>query len=505
MKGGIKLPGNQICFSGSNGIISFRPEDLKLNSFVPPVVFTTFTVNNQIIRPDDSSGLLEKVLNYTGKIELDYYQNNFSIGYAALNYLYPNQNRYAYRLEGYDTEWNEVGTRKEAFYTNLKPGDYLFHVRASNNDGIWNDEGRSLPIHIRTPYWQTWYAYLFYLLLVGSICCVVGYYLYVKRKLERDLQEKQKEQQQIEAFHQSKIRMFTNFSHELRTPLMLILSPLEEIMQRVDLNSDLKQSLRLIYANAQRILLLVNQLMDLRKNQSGNLQLRVSHNDLYLFTQEVYIAFNQIAAKQQIDFRFESELSGIDAWFDRTLLEKVLFNLLSNAFKHTLAEDSITIRLQSLSASELSQRYPGRIDIGSSDTFSYACLSVEDTGKGIDPDDMLHIFAPFYQGADENRQDLIGTGIGLSLVLSIVKLHHGAVWVEENHPKGAVFRVLIPINREAYADQLVADDGYDFKKLYDNAPLEEQKIPEDLCEQLTASGKRYQLLLAEDNPDSVSI
>lgn len=501
LKGGIKLPGNQICFSGSNGIISFRPEDLKLNSFVPPVVFTTFTVNNQIIRPEDSSGLLEKVLNYTGKIELDYYQNNFSIGYAALNYLYPNQNRYAYRLEGYDTEWNEVGTRKEAFYTNLKPGDYLFHVRASNNDGIWNDEGRSLPIHIRTPYWQTWYAYLFYLLLVGSICCVVGYYLYVKRKLERDLQEKQKEQQQIEAFHQSKIRMFTNFSHELRTPLMLILSPLEEIMQRVDLNSDLKQSLRLIYANAQRILLLVNQLMDLRKNQSGNLQLRVSHNDLYLFTQEVYIAFNQIAAKQQIDFRFESELSGIDAWFDRTLLEKVLFNLLSNAFKHTLAEDSITIRLQSLSASELSQRYPGRIDIGSGDTFSYACLSVEDTGKGIDPDDMLHIFAPFYQGADENRQDLIGTGIGLSLVLSIVKLHHGAVWVEENHPKGAVFRVLIPINREAYADQLVADDGHDFKKLYDNAPLEEQKIPEDLCEQLTASGKRYQLLLAEDNPD----
>ena len=158
---------------------------------------------------------------------------------------------------------------------------------------------------------------MLYLLIIGGILYVVWYYLHMKRKLEQDLVEKQKEQQRQEEFHQSKIRMFTNFSHELRTPLMLILSPLEEVLQRVDMNPILKGSLRLVYGNAQRLLLLVNQLMDLRKNQSGNLQLRVSHNDLYLFTQEIYIAFNQIAVKERITFRLESDESGIDAWVDR--------------------------------------------------------------------------------------------------------------------------------------------------------------------------------------------
>ena len=142
MKGGIKLPGDRIYFSGSNGLVSFYPERLIENRFIPPVVLTSFTVNNKPVVPGDPSGLLDKVLDYTQAIDLDYNQNNFSVGYAALNYLYPNQNKYAYMLEGYDTDWNDAGSRKEAFYTNLKPGDYVFRVRASNNDGLWNDEGR---------------------------------------------------------------------------------------------------------------------------------------------------------------------------------------------------------------------------------------------------------------------------------------------------------------------------------------------------------------------------
>lgn len=501
LKGGIKLPGDQICFSGSNGIISFYPERLRENSFIPPIVLTSFSVNNKPVLPGDPSGLLGKVLDYTEEVELNYNQNNFSVGYAALNYLYPNQNKYAYMLEGYDTDWNDAGSRKEAFYTNLKPGNYVFRVRASNNDGLWNDEGRSLPIRIRTPFWQTWYAYLIYMLVAGSICYVIWYYLHMKRKLERDLAEKQKEQQRQEEFHQSKIRMFTNFSHELRTPLMLILSPLEEVLQRVDMNPSLKGTLRLVYGNAQRLLLLVNQLMDLRKNQSGNLQLRVSHNDLYLFTQEIYIAFNQIAAKEQIAFRLESDVSGIDAWFDRTLLEKVVFNLLSNAFKHTVSGESVTIRLQSLPDSELSERYPGHTGEGMAASSRYVCLSVEDTGKGIDDPDKFHIFAPFYQGTDESGLNTTGTGIGLSLVLSIVKLHRGAVWVEDNHPKGAIFRVLIPVDREAYAHEQVAVDDPSVKNSYREGEADESEVPDNLLQQLSSSGSRYTLLLVEDNLD----
>ena len=501
LKGGIKLPDDRIYFSGSNGIISFYPERLKENRFIPPVVLTSFSVNNKPVLPGDQSGLLSKVLDYTEKVELDYNQNNFSVGYAALNYLYPNQNKYAYMLEGYDTDWNDAGSRKEAFYTNLKPGNYVFRVRASNNDGLWNDEGRSLPICIRTPLWQTWYAYLVYILIIGNICYVIWYYLHMKRKLERDLAEKQKEQQRQEEFHQSKIRMFTNFSHELRTPLMLILSPLEEILQRVDMNPNLKETLRLVYGNAQRLLLLVNQLMDLRKNQSGNLQLRISHNDLYLFTQEIYIAFNQIAAKEQIAFRLESDTSSINAWFDRALLEKVVFNLLSNAFKHTVPGESVTIRLQSLSASELPVLYPGRADEGMGVSSRYVCLSVEDTGKGIDDSDKLHIFAPFYQVTNESGLNTTGTGIGLSLVFSIVKLHGGIVWVEDNYPKGAAFRVLIPVDREAYALEQVTEEDSSVKNLYENEDTDEPEVPNNLLEQLSDSGKQYTLLLVEDNSD----
>lgn len=502
LKGGIKLPDDRIFFSGSNGIISFYPERLKENSFIPPVVLTSFTVNNKPVLPGDPSELLNKTLDYTERIELGYNQNNFSVGYAALNYLYPNQNKYAYRLEGYDTDWNDAGSRKEAFYTNLKPGNYVFRVRASNNDGLWNDEGRSLAIHIRTPLWQTWYAYFLYLLVFSIVCYVIWYYLHMKRKLERDLVEKQKEQQRQEEFHQSKIRMFTNFSHELRTPLMLILSPLEEVLQRVDMNPGLKRTLRLVYGNAQRLLLLVNQLMDLRKNQSGNLQLRVSHNDLYLFTQEIYIAFNQIASKEQIDFRLESDESRIDAWFDRALLEKVAFNLLSNAFKHTVPGESVTIRLQSLPASGLREEYPGRVDNEIAVSSRYVCLSVEDTGKGIEDSDKLHIFAPFYQGTDESELNTTGTGIGLSLVFSIVKLHRGTVWVEDNEPKGAAFRVLIPIDREAYAHEQVAEEVSSAKNPYGEVEEteNESEIP-DIQEQPAVSGQRYTLLLAEDNQD----
>ena len=495
LKGGIQLPDGLIFFSGNNGLVSFDPARLEENRFIPPIAWTSFTVNNKRILPGDTSGLLAKELDYTQQIELDYDQNNLSFGYVALNYIYPNQNQYAYILDGYDEDWNYVGSRKEAFYTNLKPGDYVFRVKASNNDGIWNETGRSLAIHIRAPFWATGYACLFYLLLLSGATYVVWHYLHVKRKLERDLIEKQREQQRQEEFHQSKIRMFTNFSHELRTPLMLILSPLEEVLQRVDMPSSLKETLHLVYGNAQRLLNLVNQLLDLRKNQNGSLQLRIAHSDLYLFIQEIYVAFNQIAAREQVELRLESDESQLDAWFDGNLLEKVVFNLLSNAFKHTSPGESVTIRLRLIPLAQLPVQYPVQAASLSPAASRYVCLSVEDTGDGIAETDKPHVFAPFYQGADEANQEMVGTGIGLSLVLSIVKLHQGVVWVEDNQPKGAAFHVLIPIDKEAYSREQWVEDS---------APSERddtKEHPEENAAPAPLPGPRRTLLLAEDNAE----
>ena len=490
--GGIKLPGNNIYFSGSEGIVSFRPDQIIKNTFIPPVVLTSLTVNNISVKPNDLSGILQANIHDTPHIILKPDQNNFSVSYASLNYLFPHQNQYAYKLEGYDKDWNYVGNRKEAFYTNLKPGDYVFHVKASNNDHVWNNEGTSVSVHIKTPLWQTWYAYLFYLLTFACIAYTLYYYLLMKRKLERDLKEKQKEQLRQEEFHQSKINMFTNFSHELRTPLMLIISPLEEILQRVDIGNNLKGTLQMVHNNTQRLLLLVNQLLDLRKNQTGNLQLRVSNENLYLFMQEIYIAFNQIADNNRITFNLLSDSTQLDAWFDRSLMEKVVFNLLSNAFKHTGPRDSVTIIIKTYSQEQLDENFEKERIINLTEAASdYIYISVEDTGKGIPDIEKRYIFSPFYQGSTEEGENVSGTGIGLSLVLSIIKLHKGIIWVEDNKPKGSVFKLLIPNDFCVYThDQLITEKM---------TPVQVQDTPPDIKAENIHLKQRYLVLLAEDN------
>ncbi|MDL2255223.1 response regulator [Parabacteroides sp. OttesenSCG-928-K15] len=489
--GGIKLPNGDIYFSGSEEIISFNPERLISNKEAPPVVLTSLIVNNKEVIPGKESTLLKESVNYTDKIVLKANQNNLSVRYIALNYLYPYQNQYAYMLEGYDKEWNYVGNRHEAFYTNLKPGKYIFRVKASNNDGIWNEKGKSVLLHIQTPLWQTPYAIAFYILVTLAIAFSFYYYQSKKRELERDLADKQKEQERQEEFHQSKIRMFTNFSHELRTPLTLILSPLEEILQRVDLGGGLKNSLHLVYNNAQRLLLLVNQLMDLRKNQVGNMQLRISHDNLYPFIQEIYIAFNQIAERNRISFQLEAENTQIEGWFDRSLLEKVIFNLLSNAFKHTKPGELVGIEVGELIDTDLASVVPAAVKSSLNAAHTrFAYIKVKDTGEGISDEEKQHIFSPFYQGKNEQDPNIAGTGIGLSLVLSIVKLHKGVVWVEDNEQKGTVFQVFIPINQSAYStEQIVEEKALTFQ--------EERKNSVD-WEPLK---QRYQILLAEDNQE----
>ena len=239
-------------------------------------------------------------------IRLAYNENNFSITYQALNYIYATQNQYAYKLEGYDTDWNYVGERNSAFYTNLSPGKYVFLVKASNNDGVWNEEGRSLIIIVQPPLWRTWYAYLFYVIALAAIIYGILYYVNIKRNLEAGLKMKQLEKQKQEEFHQAKIRLFTNFSHELRTPLMLIITPFEELVKRVDIPAELHDKLSIIYKNAQKLLLLVNQLMDLHKNQAGSMDLKVSEGDICEYIKEIYYAFNQIALTNEVKLRFRN-------------------------------------------------------------------------------------------------------------------------------------------------------------------------------------------------------
>ncbi len=487
---GSLLPNGEICFSGNNGFVTFSPQELQLNSFVPPLVFTRLVVNNHVIEPEGETGILNTVLDDVEKIELNYNQNNISIGYCALNFVFARQNQYATFLKGYDKDWNYIGNRREAYYTNLSPGTYVFEVKASNNDGVWSKQTRKIRITVHPPLWKTWYAYLFYVVAFISVMTLIMYYIAKKQKLERELQFKQKEKLQSEEFHQAKIRMFTNFSHELRTPLTLIIAPLQELVSMSGFSSGVKNKLSLISGNAQRLLLLVNQLMDLRKNQEGKLKLHITKTDMNSFMQEIYYAFNHLALKKSIDFTFEKSEERMSAWFDKSIMEKVVFNLLSNAMKFTPDKGKVVFTLSKRTFADLPRERQDELGKMPDET-KFAYLSVIDSGKGISGESMKNIFSPFYQEEDDNREN-VGTGIGLSLTRSIVLLHKGAISVSHNQPTGTVFEVYIPISRSAY----------------DEAQLTEEETGQ-VVEDVIPSGKemhfdiekKWTVLLAEDNDE----
>lgn len=492
---GIALPDGSLCFAGSNGFVTFHVEAMDKNNNIPPVVLEQLSVNNHPVEVGDESAILDKVLDGMETIRLAYNENNFSITYQALNYIYATQNQYAYKLEGYDTDWNYVGERNSAFYTNLSPGKYVFLVKASNNDGVWNEEGRSLIIIVQPPLWRTWYAYLFYVIALAAIIYGILYYVNIKRNLEAGLKMKQLEKQKQEEFHQAKIRLFTNFSHELRTPLMLIITPFEELVKRVDIPAELHDKLSIIYKNAQKLLLLVNQLMDLHKNQAGSMDLKVSEGDICEYIKEIYYAFNQIALTNEVKFTLNCTPKTINGWFDKSLLEKVVFNLLSNAFKYTASGESVLMEVSEVTLKELD---PKRTDgLYKDENIHYVILKVKDSGKGIEEGEADKIFTPFYQIPETSGINLSGTGIGLSLVYTIVQLHRGVIYVDHTETKGACFVVILPVSRSAFSEEQI--ESREIDKIAEITNTEDILVSLPVTE--NKDQPKYKILLVEDDKD----
>ena len=492
---GIALPDGSLCFAGSNGFVTFHVEAMDKNNNIPPVVLEQLSVNNHPVEVGDESAILDKVLDGMETIRLAYNENNFSITYQALNYIYATQNQYAYKLEGYDTDWNYVGERNSAFYTNLSPGKYVFLVKASNNDGVWNEEGRSLIIIVQPPLWRTWYAYLFYVIALAAIIYGILYYVNIKRNLEAGLKMKQLEKQKQEEFHQAKIRLFTNFSHELRTPLMLIITPFEELVKRVDIPAELHDKLSIIYKNAQKLLLLVNQLMDLHKNQAGSMDLKVSEGDICEYIKEIYYAFNQIALTNEVKFTLNCTPKTINGWFDKSLLEKVVFNLLSNAFKYTASGESVLMEVSEVTLKELD---PKRTDgLYKDENSQYVILKVKDSGKGIEEGEADKIFTPFYHIPETSGINLSGTGIGLSLVYTIVQLHRGVIYVDHTETKGACFVVILPVSRSAFSEEQI--ESREIDKIAEITNTEDILVSLPVTE--NKDQPKYKILLVEDDKD----
>ncbi|MBR1574869.1 MAG: response regulator [Bacteroidales bacterium] len=485
---GTLLPDGRICFSARNGFILFDPQSLQLNPYIPPVRLTGLAIANKTVTPGKGSPL-SRTITHSRQITLPWNRNTLTLSYSALNYVYPSLNQYAYRLLGQDRDWNYVGDRQEAYFTDLRPGKYVFEVKASNNDGLWNETPMQLGITIRPPFWAAWYAWILYSLAALGVFLLINHYTDKRRILEQALLFKQKEQQQQEAFHQARMRMYTSFSHELRTPLTLIISPLEELLDTGGFPRDVKNKLELIYDNSQRLLLLVNQLMDLRKSQAGKMKLKVREDDINLFVSEIYRTFRHIAADKQIELDFPQEDGHIQAWYDRFLFEKVVFNLLSNAIKHAPVHGHVTLGLDLTGKDALKaghQAAPESVP----DTARLLHLTVADDGPGIVPEEMEKIFEPFYQGEDDPANRQSGTGIGLSLSQSVVTLHHGTIWAENRPQGGALFHVVMPVDRDTFGPE---DFDQDQEK-----SLALEVIPSEIAPETLPDADKATVLLIED-------
>lgn len=432
---GICLSDGELLFGGLQGFNYFHPSRLTVNRNVPPVILTDLQIANRSVEPGRGSPISEHI-SVAGEIHLDYKQN-FALSFVALNYTLPRQNHYAYKLDGFDKEWNYTGATNTARYTNLDPGHYVFRVKASNNDGIWSAGDRFIDIYVRPPWWRTIYAYIVYVLAAGGLLWYSRHVALARVRRKFRLERERAEARRARELDQMKLKFLTNLSHEFRTPISLIMGPVDQLLAQHHPDRS-KDRLQMIRRNARRLLNLVNQLLDFRKMEEQELQLLVSEGELVSFIKDVVQNFTDLSEKKHIRLHFHSDIDHLHVLFDHDKLERILFNLLSNAFKFTPQQGEITVTLA----------VSGTADAAGKKQIT---ISVTDTGVGIPEDQQQRIFERFFQHASGDAVINQGTGIGLSITKEFVKMHGGAIDVSSAPGKGSVFSVHLPL-------QPVADD-----------------------------------------------
>ena len=433
-------------FPGNQGILAINPQKVITNPNRPPVYVTSLLINSQ----EDPEGLptYQELLplQYNNNITLKASQGNITIRYSALNFIHSEDNSYAYMMEGADHNWHNIGNRREAYYSNLSPGKYTFRVKAANNDGVWNPEEAVLHITVNPPFYKTWWAYSLYLCILSLIITLIVRWQHRKHEREREEKYRQLEQERMNELHEERMRMFTNFSHELRTPLTLIINPLNDLLQRVTFSPEVKDALQLIKKNTGRMLLLVNNLMDIQKYEAGKTILQKTRFNFSAFMNEMYRSFESVATNREITFRLENKLpESFFTCYDEAEIEKVFFNLLSNAFKFTPSGGQITITIRQIAQNDC-EGLPVFPEDEASILIenSYLFIEITDTGKGFNQKDAEKIFEPFYRAKGDIHKQVSGTGIGLSLTRSIVQQHQGCIWAESIEGEGTHFMILLP-------------------------------------------------------------
>lgn len=473
-----KSSSGKLFFEGDMGIITFYPDEIKDNPFPPFVVITNLSLFN---RPEENLEF-EKDITELKEVELSYSQNDLHLEFVALHYSYPANNQYKYKLENFDNNWINAGTQRNATYTNLDPGEYEFKVIASNCDGIWNETGTSIKIIINPPIWATTWAYLLYALLTLALIYFFWKLNHRRIKAKHEYEMSKFEAEKLHEVDEMKSRFFANISHEFRTPLTLILGPAKDIIEKSK-DNEAKQNAGLIKRSANRLFGLVNQLLDLSKLEAGKMKLETREIDIIPLLKGLVLSFSSLAERKKITLSFNTTEEKINVYLDRDKIEKIINNLLSNAFKFTPEG--------------------GKIDFTVTKQTNTLELRISDSGKGIAKDHLDKIFDRFYQIDRSYTREQEGTGIGLALTKELVELHKGKIEVESEEGKGTTFTVTIPLGKEHLKPEEIIESVKEDEELTQMEKLifEPEAKKEMVSIDIFTETDKPLLLIVEDNDD----
>ncbi|WP_299014606.1 two-component regulator propeller domain-containing protein [uncultured Polaribacter sp.] len=437
----LKLGDSNFYFGGPSGVTSFNTANFNMNTYNPQVLITDFQLKNKSIQITDKDAIIEETISYTDKVTLNYDEGNFSIHFAIPNFINSKKNSYKYRLKGLEEEWIHT-TQNAAYYTIQNAGNYTFEVKGANNNEIWNTNATRLEIKVLPAPWKSWWAFLLYALAI-----VIALYFLItiqksKVRLKHDYNLELLENEKKEENNKAKLDFFTNISHEFRTPLTLILGPLHQILEDYTGSSKMYKRLLVIESSANHLLSLINRLMDFRKLEKNLFKLEAAEGNIVKFLKEIYLSFSEYAKDGNYDYNFLTSANEILVYYDRYKLERVFYNLISNAFRYTPKKGKITVRITK-DGNEI-------------------LIAVEDSGVGISETYKDKIFDRFFEVDANNKPDKNynkGTGIGLSIAKNIVVLHKGKINISNNtNNEGSIFTVALPLGKNHLLEDEISKD-----------------------------------------------
>lgn len=413
-------------FGTVKGPVIFNPVEINISEYEPNIIFTDFQIFNKSVIPSNDSPLKTSI-SVVKEINLSYDQNAITFKFSALDFNAPDQIQYLYKMEGFDKDWIKSGPLHLATYTNMDPGEYTFKVKGTNSDGFWSSKVAQIKIIIYPPVWKTTWAYAIYFLLISMGLFSIRKFELSRTQLKNELKLKDLEAKKIREIENMKSRFFANLSHEFRTPLMLIKGPAEQLLNRSNVNQT--EQIKLIHRNSEKLQNLIDQLLELTQLEAASIEVKAKKENLVSIVRGIFFSFSTLAESSKITLKFNSVKDQIVTWIDRDKLEKILNNLLSNAFKFTPETGTINIE----------------ISITTIDNVEYSKVSIKDSGIGIPDDKIEKIFDRFFQVDDSSKRAYSGSGIGLSLVKELVDLHNWKIFVVSKVVDGTEFILQIPL------------------------------------------------------------